>query len=576
MHRGAVLGNTHVPGRLSGFIVGVIALIPAVIIAFVVLYPVGRIFFLTFLGRYAQAGNPLFAVVQQPWFLDAVGDTLLIVAVAGALAIVFASVFAWFNERTDASLGLLGDILPLVPLLMPTVALSIGWVFLATPGPGFLNGFLNLALGGLGIQAQLNIVSYPGIIFLYTLSFIPYVYVLVAASLRNVDPALEEASRLSGVGPVGTMLRITLPAIKPALLSSVLLLFIIGISLYSVPIIIASRAGIDILSVRIVRAITFAYPPRLDQALSLSVMLFMVIGPLWWAQKFLIGKGHFAVIGGRRAHAALVRLGHWKGVARASMILFLLLTSVLPLFALLVVSLQPFWQATISPSRFVLSNFKRVFVDNQLTRDAVKFSLLLATSGALISLIMTVAMGVYARWHRNTFARIVGIIPMLPGALSHIVIGVALLVSFGGPPFNFSGTLAILLLAYIVIFLPEAAIATNNALSYVGEDLVEASSMSGASKARALVKIVLPLMGPGLISGWSLLFVLMAGELTASSMLAGARSPVIGFAILDIWEAGTPGPLAAIACGFTLLTSTVILASTLLSRRMFRVGGARR
>ncbi len=569
----AAFSRARASSMLFGAAANIVVLALGVVIIFLVVYPAGKIFYVTFFGDQATGDSSFLAIIAQPWFMDALIGTFSTVGIAGLAAIFLASAFAWFNERTDAGLGLIGDVLPLVPLLIPTVALAIGWVFLATPGPGFLNGFLNLLLGGFGIDVQLNIVSRGGLIFLYTLCFIPYVYVLVAASLRNIDPGLEEASRLSGVGVFGTMFKVTLPMIKPALFSSVLLLLIIGISLYSVPIIIASRAGIDILSVRIVRAITFSYPPRMDQALSLSILLFVTIAPLWWLQTFLVRKGRFAVIGGKRSHATQVRLGFWKIPARLLMILFLLLTSVLPLGALAIVSLQPFWQANIWPSQFILGNFQRVFIENKLTRDSVEYSLILASSGAFVALAVAVATGVYGRWNRNLASRFVGLLPMLPGSLSHIVIGVALLLSLAGPPFNLSGTLAILLIAYVTIFLPEASISANNALAYVGNDLIEASVASGASRARTLFRVMLPLMGPGLIAGWGLLFVLMAGELTASSMLAGAGSPVIGFAILDVWEAGTPGPLAAMACGFTLLTSMVVVSSALVSRKMFHLGG---
>src|SRR3546814_12901866 len=96
----------------------------------------------------------------------------------------------------------------------------------------------------------------------------PYAYVIVGSAFKNIDPALEEASRVSG-GSVGrTALRVSLPLVLPAIMGAGLLLVIEGLSLYSAPVIIAPTAGIDVLSVRLVRMLTVNYPPTVPGALS--------------------------------------------------------------------------------------------------------------------------------------------------------------------------------------------------------------------------------------------------------------------------------------------------------------------
>src|SRR3546814_6917933 len=90
------------------------------------------------------------------------------------------------------------------------------------------------------------------------------------------------------------------------------------------------------------------------------------------------------------------------------------------------------------------------------------------------------------------------------------------------------------MLAYLVIYLPQASIAASVAVGQVGNEMAEASAICGAGGGRTFWKISLPLMSIGLIAGWGLLFVLMAGELTAASILANARSPVVGLVILAL------------------------------------------
>jgi iron(III) transport system permease protein len=99
---------------------------------------------------------------------------------------------------------------------------------------------------------------------------------------------------------------------------------------------------------------------------------------------------------------------------------------------------------------------------------------------------------------------------------------------------------------------------------------MEASAVCGASEGRTFLKVVLPLMLPGLIAGWALVFVLMSGEVTASSLLAGIGRPVVGFVILDVWEAGTFGNLAALAGTFAVLNIFVVLIALRLGRRNYQ------
>jgi iron(III) transport system permease protein len=127
--------------------------------------------------------------------------------------------------------------------------------------------------------------------------------------------------------------------------------------------------------------------------------------------------------------------------------------------------------------------------------------------------------------------------------------------------------MALLLLAYLVLYMPQATFSAAAALAQVGRELSEASLMSGATTGRTFIRVVLPLMRPGLAAAWVLLFVLMSGEITASSMLAGTRNPVVGFVVLDLWTNGSYSALAAFATLMSLITSTVVLGMLAVTRR---------
>jgi len=511
---------------------------------------------------------PLQKVLVDPEFHTAAKNTGIIVVVAGTFAMALGSTFAWLNERTDARMGMFSTVLPLVPLLLPPIALSIGWIFLGHPRAGFVNGALQYLLPFPSETGPLNIGSWAGVIFVYTISLMPYAYLVVSASLRNMDTSLEEASRMSGGGRFRTLSRVSLPLVRPALASAALLMLIIGTALFSIPRTIGSLARIDVISVYIVR-LTQTFPSRLDEAMAVSLVKLVVIGGAWVLHQRLTTRRRFLTISGKGQGSTLVELGTWRWVARAMMIGFILLVSVLPLTALIIVSLQPFWTAAIDPSLLTFDHFRDIlFSTVSRPRAALGNSLRLGVISATLTMFTVAVMVSYAMDRGGILGRSVGLITKSPGAISHLVIGVALILSLGGPPLRLGGTGLILLIAYVIMYMPQASISAEVARGQVGGDLLEASAMLGASRGRTFRKILLPLMLPGLAAGWALVFILTAGDLTASAILSGSSNPVIGAVILEIWEFGTFAQLAALA----VLVSTIsaITVTTVLSLRRRR------
>jgi iron(III) transport system permease protein len=542
----------------------------AVSVCSLIVYPLARIVRDVLFADGSLDFGPVVSAFAEPHLAGLLLSTLGIVLASTGVAVVTGATFAWLNERTDIGMAWLMRVMPVVPLLLPPIAGAIGWVLLAAPGSGFLNGVLRAALAFMGInltEGPLTIFSWPGLVFVYVLYLVPEVYLTVAAGLRNVDPALEEAALMSGSGPLRTVWKITLPNVKPAIATGATLALITAFSLFSVPIIIAPQAHVPMLSVRIVELMTSSFPPKTGVALVLGCLMLAVIGVAWWLQVRIIRLGRYSMIGGRGMRAGQVRLGRWRFLARSVMISYLLASTVLPFLALLVVSFQPFWTSSVKLSVLTLRHYEKI-LGSDFNRAALLNSLMLGAVGATVGMFLAAVLAYFVDQNRRTrFAVLVDGITKLPGVVSHLIIGIAFVTAFAGWPFHLHGTLAILFMAYIALYMPQATLTARSALSQIGPQLSEASLMSGASPGRTFLHIVLPLMVPGMIVGWALLFVLIAGEITASSMLAGTRNPVIGFAVLDLWVNGSYSPLAAFGTLISLVMSAVVLTALQTSRR---------
>lgn len=559
VERGSFFPPGRPGSRLSLYTVAaaLVVSVMALLIVFPMLRMIGRAFIVDGSLNFQGAAS----VLGEPWLPRVLMNTAIAIGASTLLALIVGAVMAWLNERTDANLGVVGLVLPVIPLLMPGVALAIGWAFIGAPRVGFLNGILSglPLIGANGLNFGVDIYSWAGLIWVYSLHGVPYVYLVVSASLRNLDPSLEEASRISGAGLLRTLRRVSLPAIRPALLASTLLVIISGFAMFSIPTIIATTAQIDILAVRIVRLLRNDYPPRLDQAVVLGMIMLMVIAATWYAQRRVSAGGHFVTLGGRASSASRMPMGPWRLPAQALMVFYLCCASLIPLLALTLVAMQPYWTPEVEWSQLGFANFRAVLIEERMTAAAFRNSLFLSISGATIAMVIAAIAAIYVAQTQGWLSRIVDGVMKAPATISSLVLSVGFLVTFSGAPFFLAGSLFLLLMAYVVIHMPPGSIAASAAATQVGAELREASYVAGAAEGRTVRRIVVPLMLPGLAAGWAMVFVHMMGDLSASALLAGLRNPVIGFAILEIWEMGSFGLLAAFSTIMCLVITCVVL-----------------
>lgn len=542
---------------------------------FVALYPLVRMVGGLFWSNGHLSVAPFKAAAALPDFSSLIWQTVVVVVAASVVALVIGSVLAWLNERTNARLGLITDAMPMVPFLLPPIAGAIGWVLLLAPTAGYVNVAIRSVLGVFGLHLDtgpLDIYTWYGLVFVYVIYQVPYVFLLVSAGLRNVDGSMEEQSRICGVGPLRTMWRVTLPAVRPSLGAALVLLFWNGFGLFSVPAIIGPGAHIDILAVKIVNLLTFTFPPDIEAALGLSVIVVAFVGSAWYVQSRISRMGRHASVGGKSVPSRRISLGRWRWPVRGIMFGYLMIGTVLPIIGLVLVSLNGFWTPHIRWSHLSLKSLRMSVFEDPTTVMALKDSLILGAGGATLGILLASIVSLFMLRHTSLPARMADGVVKMPAAVSHIVVGVAFILAFAGAPFDLGGTLLILLVAYIVLWMPQGLVTTDAAVRGVGTELVEASQISGVGTMRTIRRVYAPLMVSSLATGWALLFVRMAGDLTASSLLAGTSNPVVGFRILNIFENGSYAALASLSLVLVVITGIVVITMMTLARRRVRVG----
>jgi iron(III) transport system permease protein len=233
------------------------------------------------------------------------------------------------------------------------------------------------------------------------------------------------------------------------------------------------------------------------------------------------------------------------------------------------VAMNGYWTVHIHWSRLNFAAFRGSVFQDTGTQLAMKDSFTIALIVATLGVVIGSMLSVLNRSKSKGVSLLDGLIK-LPVIISHLVLALGFILAFAGPPFRLVGSVTILLLAYIGLFVPQATIITDPAAVQIGREMEEASQLSGSRGFRTYRKVFLPLMTSSLSIAWGLVFVRVLGDLEVSALLAGPGNPTIGSQTLELYENGNFAGVAALTLILTLVTAVVVVVVVGLSNRFAR------
>ncbi len=470
-----------------------------------------------------------------------------------AIAVAIGLAFAWIVVRTNTPCKRLIATAGLLPLFVPPLVAGVAWSILGSPKTGLLNTVLAWA----GIGWRLNFYSMPGLITVFGMYYAPYVYMFTSAALRNMDPSLEEAAEISGAGTLRTLLTITFPLIAPAIISGMLLSFIVMLGIYGIPAVLGAPANISVLTTYIFNLTAWS-PPLYNIAAAVAIILMVVTGFLVLLQQRALSGRNFTTVAGKAFRPRPLSLGRGRYVTLGLAILYLVIVVVLPSLALIVAAFRKFLFfrdiASLFDSRqYGMQHFEHLFA-NPLTMLSIVNTLEVGVITALAGGALAFAIGYTVNRTSAPGRRGVEIISTLPVAIPGLVVGVAYLWAWIGLPGGLYGTIWILALAFIARFMPDTVRALSTSLMQIHRELEEAAWLCGKGTLGTIRSIVLPLARPGVVAAMTLLFILAVRELGSSLFLYSSRSMVMAVLLLDYYNQNIN-----ITAAFSLV-QTVILA----------------
>jgi iron(III) transport system permease protein len=473
-----------------------------------------------------------------------------------AVTFLIGTFLAWVSERTNTPLKKLFVVMSLIPFIIPGILSTISWILLLSPKIGLINIVLKEVLGL--ESAPFNIYSMWGMIWAEAIHLYPLVFLLMSAAFRNMDTSLEEAALTAGSSTFATFYRVTLPLMRPAMFSVMLIIFIRGIEAFEVPALVGVPAKISVFTTKIFLAIhQFPSDFGLAGAYAVTLLAISTTGVLIYG-RITRREERYATVTGKGYRPRVIDLGGWKYVTLGVSFFIFLLAVILPVFVLLWSSFIPYYGV---PSRelmakMTLANFQYI-LNYPLAMTAFKNSFYLSVGSATLVMLLTSIIAWITVKTKLPGRALLDNMTFIPIAMPGIVLGVSLIWVYLTLPIPIYGTIWVLLLAYITKFMPYGIRAASASMIQINKELEEASLTAGGTWFQTFRKVILPLLMPGFTAGWIYISIIALRELSTSILLYSYNSTVLSIMAFDLWEGGQYTYVCALGVLMVLLLVTM-------------------
>ena len=470
---------------------------------------------------------------------------------------------AWVSERTNTPFKKLFVVMALIPFIIPGILSTIAWILLLSPKIGLIN----LVIKGLfGLEAApFNVYSMWGMIWAESIHLYPLVFLLMSAAFRNMDTSLEEAALTAGSSTLSTFGRITLPLMRPAMFSVMLIVFIRGIEAFEVPALIGVPAKISVFTTKIFLAIhQFPSDFGLAGAYAVTLLAISTVGVLIYG-KITRREERYATVTGKGYRPRVIDLGGWKYLTCAVSFLIFLLAVIMPVFVLLWSSFIPYygvpsWELA---EKMTLANYKYI-LNYPLAATAFKNSFYLSVGSATLVMLLTSVIAWVTVKTKLPGRALLDTMTFIPIAMPGIVLGVSLIWVYLTLPIPIYGTIWVLLLAYITKYIPYGIRAASASMIQINKELEEASLTAGGTWFQTFRKVILPLLMPGFIAGWIYISIIALRELSTSILLYSYNSTVLSIMAFDLWEGGQ----YTYVCALGVMMVALLIAMAFTARKL--------
>lgn len=501
----------------------------------------------------------------DPGLLEVMLNTVLFVLGSSTLATALALFLAYLNTRTDIPFKFVFGILSIIPMMIPHLLFSVTWALLLNPSNGMINIVLQNAFSL--EAAPFNIYSLQGMILVEALLDLPIAYLIIAPAMASFDVALEESSRVFGAGTWRTIVRVTLPVLRPAILAAFILGVVRSLASFAVPQVLGMPGRVRVLATHLYEMIALGFATDYGKAAALGMSVLATSVTLIVVYRALTAESEkYVTISSRGYRPTVVELKGARIPLFTVVVLLSFMMVVLPVAVLLYTSFVPY---TMVPSAraFSAMSFRHwiAVLRDPISLLALKNSLFLAVVGATLGVVLSIFVAYAIVKVKSRASGLLESLSYLSFSFPGIVIGVGFMWFFVQTPLY--ATIWALLIGYIATYLPYGIRPLSSAFVQVHAHLEESSLVCGASPLTTMRRIIVPLLIPGIVSAWILMASMFLRELTLSVVLSRPGTEVLAVQILRFADDGLWGRLSALGIIMIFISTMLVLLATFVGSR---------
>ena len=531
-------------------------LLAVIVLVLLVVYPMYSIFQASLIS--ADTGgftwDNYLSVFTTRFYRRCLWNSIFLSGLATVFSVIIGVPFAFLTTRYRLPHASILKTLGTLPLILPTFIGAEAWLLLLVR-----NGILTQLFHSMGLNTP-SIYGWQGVVLVYTLQFFPFVFLMVAAAINSVDRSLEESARNLGASPWRVFRTVTLPVVTPAIASGALIVFCMSIENFGVPTIIGN--DYKVLAEQAYSEFVSEMGGNPSMAGALSTVLVMVTLLLTILQKLWVERKNYAMSALRPPE--ILPLSPWKTRLAWLFCAGVVFASLAPFMVVLVAAVTRTSGPVMHYGQFSLDNLKLAL---QAAPRPILNSFFLATTATFIGMFFGMAVSYIVVRRRGMAGYTLDLIMMLPLVIAGSVLGIALAATYNKGPFVLTGTWVILVLAYFVRKTPFSVKTTSALLHQIDASVAEASVNLGVPPLLSFMKVVVPVMLPGIISGAIIMWVTTLAELSSTIVLYYGPWSTMTVQVFQYIGSGDFGPASAYGA---ILILSVIVPLFLLNRFLGR------
>lgn len=484
-----------------------------------------------------------------------IGNSLLLGVLVVLVSSIIALPLAYLFSRTKFAKYRIFDIIFMIPFMTPPYIASMGWILFMQK-----NGLLQQLIPALK-GCENYFFTLGGLVLVMSFHVFPFMLTMMKNAMLNIPSSLEESAAVFGSDFKSRLRKVFLPLLTGNYAIGALLVFVKTIAEYGTPATLGKRIGFDVFTTEIHRYATIA-PIDFGKSATLASVLVGICLLMWMLQNYITNRHTYNLVSGKGTRVSPIKLNRPMTFLAWAYILLIVLFSIgIPYFSVISTSLIKLRGYGLQPGNFTFQHYIDLFTANTKGIDALKNSFFLAVSAATICAVLGTLVVLAIRKTKSKFGKILEAISLLPEMIPSIVLIIGIMLFWNQiygvlPLYN---TMGIMVLAYVVLFLPYTVQYVTSAFTQISSSLTAAGQVFGGSPFYIFRRITLPLILKGVMTGWMMTFIIAFRELVTASLIAPPNTLVISTYIVREFEQGSVSVGMAMAVLCVLFTTTALI-----------------